>query len=102
MSFLYQTRGGGGGGGVLFNDVVEILESDNTVTIRHMNPDGGFYHTADVQYDDDSYSLDLGDDDVDGMTFLDAVEDELGIDDNNIDYFQSNRYVRRDNVRISQ
>lgn len=95
---------------VLFSDRVEILESDDTITIRRMNPDGGFYHAEEVQYDDDSNSLsfDMGNgdnsiNDNDGMTFLDALEDELDIDDltgvvaedNNmsLNYFHNNRYA---------
>jgi hypothetical protein len=99
MSFLYGNSNGGGGGGIQFNNVVEILESDNTVTIRHMTPNGGIYPSADVHYDDDTNSFDFGDEVTDGMTFLDAVDDEMNIgtmygDDNNMDFFQSNRYVQ--------
>jgi hypothetical protein len=82
------------GTGIQFHDVVEILESDNTITTRLMNPDGGFYHTNVIEYDDDSMSFDLANHhDENGMTYLDAVEDDRQINDiddgNNM--FQSNR-----------
>jgi hypothetical protein len=84
-----------GGGALKFNDVVQVLESDNRITTRFMNPDGGIYrNTEEVVYDDDSNSFNLGNSEDHEMTFLDALEDDLGFDDDNgLDLFQSRRYV---------
>lgn len=83
-----------GGGGIKFHDVVEVLESDNRITTRFMNPDGGIYHSEEVVYDDDSNSFHLGNNDDNEMTFLDALEDDLGFDtDTGLDLFQSKRFV---------
>lgn len=99
MSFFLLPRNlPGDAGGVVFSDVIEILESDDRVTLRRMNPDGGFYHAEEAVYDDDSNSLDFGNSDENGMSFVDALEDEIQFDDligdkNNFDFFQSNRSV---------
>ena len=96
--FAFQRSQPGGGGGVAFSDRIEILESDDRVTLRRMNPDGSFYHTEEVVYDDDSYSLDLGINDENGMSFVDALEDDIDFDDligehSNINFSQSQRSV---------
>ena len=78
--------------GIKFNDVVQIIESDNRVTTRFMNPDGGISQ-ADAVYDDDSNSFQLGNNDDNEMSFLDALEDELDFnDDNGFDLLQSQRF----------
>lgn len=82
------------GGAIKFHDVVQVLESDNRITTRFMNPDGGIYHNEQVVYDDDSNSFNLGNSDDNEMTFLDALEDNLGFDDDNgLDLFESKRFV---------
>jgi hypothetical protein len=96
MSFFALPRSFGESGSVVFSDVIEILESDDRVTLRRMNPDGGFYPTEEMVYDDDSNSFDLGNND--GMSFIDALEDEIGLDDligdkSSIDLLQNSRYV---------
>ena len=99
MSFLMLPRTlPGEAGAVVFSDVIKILESDDRVTVRRMNPDGGFYQTEEVVYDDDSNSLDLGTSDENGFSFIDALEDEMELDDliggkSNMDLLQGNRYV---------
>jgi hypothetical protein len=71
--------GGGGGGGVCFNSTIQVVNADNTISIRHMNPHGGYYDTEIVEtYDEDgslSFHLDSSQTDEDGMSFLDAVQD---------------------------
>jgi hypothetical protein len=67
-----------------FNSVVEVLESNNDITIRHMNPGGDYFHssTDQIEYSDDSLSFNLGDSysdnnsDGDDLQFEDAVMDE--------------------------
>ena len=82
MSFFLLPRNlPGDAGGVVFSDVIEILESDDRVSLRRMNPDGGFYHAEEAVYDDDSSSLDFGNSDENGMSFVDALEDEIQFDD---------------------
>ena len=99
MSFFVLPHTLSSGGGVAFSDVIEILESDDRVTLRRMNPDGSFYHSEEAVYDDDSNSFDLGNqDDDNGMSFVDALEDEIDFDDMMADHnhshvFQSNRSV---------
>jgi hypothetical protein len=98
--FLLPRTAPGESGAVVFSDVIEILESDDTVTLRRMNPDGGFYQTEEAVYDDDSNSLDLGNSDENGMSFVDALEDEIQFDDligdkSNIELLNRNRYVER-------
>jgi hypothetical protein len=84
-----------GGGGIKFHDVVEVLESDNRITTRFMNPDGGIYHGEEVVYDDDSNSFHLGNNDENRMAYLDALEDDRGFDsDTGLDFFQSKRFDR--------
>jgi hypothetical protein len=74
-----------GHGTISFNESVTLYDTDGTVHIRTMNPDGGFYDAQEQLYDDDgSFHLsevDLdhsegggGDDDA---VFLDAVEHQL-------------------------
>lgn len=78
--------------GIKFNDVVQIIESDNRVTTRFMNPDGGISQTQAV-YDDDSNSFNLSSNDDKELSFLDALEDELDFnDDNGFDLLQSQRF----------
>jgi hypothetical protein len=107
--------GGGGGGGVCFNSTIQVVNADNTISIRHMNPHGGYYDTEVVEtYDEDgslSFHLDSSQTDEDGMSFLDAVQDLVvsadspmtttsnneGYDDDHDDgpvndYFQSSGY----------
>jgi hypothetical protein len=70
--------GGGGGGGVSFNSCIRVVNADNTISIRHMNPHGGYYDTEENAYDEDgsqSYNLDASQADEDGLTFMDAVQD---------------------------
>ena len=99
MSFFHLPRTlPGGTSVVIFSDVIEILESDNRVSLRRMNPDGGFYYTEEIVYDDDSNSFDLENSDETGMSFLDALENEMGFDDllgdkSNMN-FQKSGYVR--------
>lgn len=77
--------------GIKFNDVVQIIESDNRVTTRFMNPDGGISQTEAV-YDDDSISFNLGNNDDNELSFLDALEDELDFnDDNGFDLLQQSQ-----------
>jgi hypothetical protein len=84
-----------------FSDIVEIFEDDGRVTIRHMNPHGGFYNTEDVTYEDDNFSISLAgneNDNENGMTFVDAREDEEQYegapeDGDYMNYFSSNRYL---------
>ena len=67
--------GGRGGGGVCFSSNIQVLNADDTVSIRQMNPDGGFYDAALLTYEDDG-SFSLGrDNDEDGQVFLDALQD---------------------------
>ena len=85
----------GDSGSVVFSDIIEILESDDRVTTRHMNHDGSFYFTEEAVYDDDSISFDLRNSDENGMSFLDALEDEIEFDDmigdNTNQFHRSNR-----------
>lgn len=85
----------GDSGSVVFSDIIEILESDDRVTTRHMNHDGSFYFTEETVYDDDSISFDLRNSDENGMSFLDALEDEIEFDDligdNTNQFHRSNR-----------
>ena len=82
------------GGGIKFHEVVEVLESDNMITTRFMNPDGGIYHGEEVVYDDDSNSFQLGSSDSNEMSFLDALEDDQSFnDDTGLDLYQSKRFV---------
>ena len=82
------------GGGIKFYEVVEVLESDDRITTRFMNPDGGIYHGEEVVYDDDSNSFHLGNNDDNEMSFFDALEEDLRFDDDtNLDLLQSNRFV---------
>lgn len=69
----------GGGGGVNFSSTIEVLNGDNTVTIRPMNPDGGYYDAEMEVYDDDEGSLSyrMAEDDDEDMSFLDAVQDNV-------------------------
>jgi hypothetical protein len=72
--------GGGGGGGVCFNSTIQVVNADNTISIRHMNPHGGYYDTEMVEtYDEDdgslSFHLDSSQTNEDGLSFLDAVQD---------------------------
>lgn len=96
MSFFALPRNGDLGS-VVFSDIIEILESDDRVTTRHMNHDGSFYHTEEAAYDDDSNSFDLGSIDENRMSFLDALEDEIEFDDmigdNTNQFHRSNRSV---------
>jgi hypothetical protein len=73
------TGGGGGGGGVSFNATIQVVNADDTISIRHMNPHGGYYDTEmDMEtYDEDgslSFNLDASQTDDDGLSFLDAVQ----------------------------
>jgi hypothetical protein len=74
-------NGGGGGGGVSFNATIQVLNADDTISIRHMNPDGGYYDIADSNsYEEDgslSFNLDgsASLDEDNGMAFMDAVQD---------------------------
>lgn len=61
-------------GTIYFNSSVEVLNADNTVTIRQMNHDGRMYDVDEDFFDEDALSLHL-DLDNDGMTFMDAVQD---------------------------
>ena len=91
ISMLHSSPGGRG---IKFHEVVEVLESDNRITTRFMNPDGGIYQNEEVVYDDDSNSFNLGNNDSKEMSFFDALEDDLGFDDNTgVDLFQSKRFV---------
>jgi hypothetical protein len=76
--------GTGGGGGVSFNATIQVVNADNTISIRHMNPNGGYYDTEMVEtYDEDgslSFNLDASQTDDDGLSFLDAVQDLVGAD----------------------
>ena len=80
--------------GVVFNREVVVLEGDNTITLRQMNMDGTVYHSSNhvttEYYNDDSISMvDVDSSNIDsdnGMSFLDAMEDNETLD--------HNRYVR--------
>ena len=80
-----------GGVALKFNAVVQVLESDNRVTTRFMNPDGTVYrHAEEIAYDDDSCSFNLGINEDYEMTFLDALQEDAEVDDGNgLDLFQS-------------
>lgn len=87
--------GGGGSNSdmIKFHEVVQVVESDNRVTTRHMNPDGGISRTDDDMYDD-SISMDLDHNEGNEMSFLDAVERYACSDDeNDLNFFQTNRFV---------
>lgn len=82
-----------GGGGVAFSNEVVVVEGDDTITIRQMNMDGTVYHSSDhitAEYNDDSISIVELDqqsnntliDDDNGMTFLDAMEENTNFDHN--------------------
>jgi hypothetical protein len=87
MSFWASAMGsgsgggtGGSGGGVSFNATIQVVNADDTISIRHMNPHGGYYDTEmDMEtYDEDgslSFNLDASQTDDDGLSFLDAVQD---------------------------
>jgi hypothetical protein len=80
--------------GIKFHDVVEVLESDNRITTRLMNPNGGIYHSEEVLYDDDSNSFHLGSNDENEMNFFDALEDDIAFDDyTSLDLLQNKRFV---------
>jgi hypothetical protein len=64
--------------GVSFNSSIRVVNADDTVYIRHMNPDGGFYDAETCRYEEDdslSINLDVSQTDEDGTSFLDAVQD---------------------------
>jgi hypothetical protein len=96
MSFL-PSQSGNRGAVLAFNEIVKVLESDNRVTVRRMNLDGGFYHAEQVVYEDDSNSIELGSTSENGMSYIDARESldlaDFNGDDNGVNYFQSQRYV---------
>jgi hypothetical protein len=80
MSFWFRSplSGDSGGGGVSFNESIQILNADNTISIRQMNFDGGFYDVENYVDEDDTASLSLGfDNDGEGRAFIDAVQDLL-------------------------
>ena len=78
---------------IQFHEVVQVVESDNRVTTRHMNPDGGISRTNDDMYND-SISMDLDQDEGNEMSFLDAVERYADSDnENDFNIFQTNRFV---------
>lgn len=61
-------------GKVCFNASVEVLNADDTVSLRQMAYDGRVYDVDDDYFEDDAASLEL-DLESEGMTFLDAVQD---------------------------
>jgi len=75
-----------GHGDIKFNESITLYDLDGSVSIRQMNPSGGFYDAVEELYeDDDNVSLhlsDVEDDDDDG--FLDALQEQLQ-DDNEAD-----------------
>lgn len=89
--------------GVSFNPAIQVVYPDGAILVRQMNLDGGFYDAEMDVYDDDCESLDLGrEDDEDGNTFWDAVQDQIQVDDglfpmslgtDDETYFQSFRLV---------
>jgi hypothetical protein len=80
---------------VAFNSEVVVLEGDNTITTRQMNLDGSVYYSSNhvtTDYEDDSVSIVELDhsnntpvDDDNGMTFLDAMEQNPNFDHNGYD-----------------
>jgi hypothetical protein len=82
MSFWSSTVSSGalstGGGGVSFNATIQVVNADNTISLRHMNPHGGYYDAEENVYEEDgsqSFNLDASQTDEDGLTFMDAVQD---------------------------
>ena len=74
-SFWKATSVADGRCGVNFSSTVQVVNADNTVCIRQMNPDGRFYDAEMDTHDDDEGSLCLTrDDDEDGLTFMDALQ----------------------------
>ena len=81
-----------GHGGISFNESITLYDVDGTVTVRHMNPDGGFYDAAEELYEEDvslhlSESDDVGlddDDDGDDGGFMDALQEQLKQDDSSL------------------
>ena len=66
-----------GEGSVSFNPEIKVVNADDTVSIRQMNFDGGFYDMDPCNSFSDSGSIDLMCSDEDGLTFLDAVEHQV-------------------------
>jgi hypothetical protein len=82
MSFWSSTVSSGApssaGGGVSFNSSIQVVNADNTISIRQMNPHGGYYDAEENTYEEDgsqSFNLDASQTDEDGLTFMDAVQD---------------------------
>lgn len=64
-----------GHGQLRFNEKIEFVDVDGTLSYRLMNPDGGFYDAQQELYEED-VSLHLSDSDSDGA-FMDALQDQL-------------------------
>jgi hypothetical protein len=105
MSFFGASTPGNGSGGVSFNPMVQVVKADGSILNCPMNLSGGFYEAKIGAYDDDDAgSLDFGRSEVDddGMTFMDAVQNQINEDDEMFPmsvggpddtYFQSFRLV---------
>ena len=92
MSWMLSSVSGESSGGVSFSSTIQVLNADDSICLREMNLDGGFYDTEPGslnQYEDDDESLDLEGEDEGGMDFLDAVQDQIKSDDANTDFQMS-------------
>lgn len=90
-----------GHGSLRFNESVELIDPDGTISVGLMNPGGGFWDAAEYEgiYDDDAdLSLHLSDNSVpdDDTAFFDALQDHLleneisfDNDEGGGDYFES-------------
>lgn len=80
MSFGWGSGSLRGHGDITFNESVTLYDPDGSVSVRQMNPNGGFYDAVEELYEDDD-SLHLSDvDDAggdDGDCFLDALQEQL-------------------------
>jgi hypothetical protein len=91
--FLWATEDAESKRGVSFNQTIQVLNADNSITERQMNINGGFYDCITTEkYEDDSDSIQLNEGDDDSMTFLDAVQNEIGSGDDSSAHFYSARY----------
>ena len=63
------------GGSVSFNHEIKVINADDSFSIRQMNADGSFYDVDPDTFSEDG-SIDLMCKDEDGLTFLDAVEQQ--------------------------
>lgn len=65
-------------GGVSFNTTVQVVNADDTISMRQMNVEGGYYDAETEVFDDDgslSFRLDHSLSDEDQMTFMDAMQE---------------------------